>query len=280
MPKDTIRLCTFNILAPCWASPTHYPESTLSLLDINKRRPKILETINNLAKGCDLFALQETQEDEIHYYNKLLCGLGFQGFHTNHDDGYWEKSITPDRKFVSNGVALYWKTSSIKVDNIHLATLSEGGNKCIILNGKKGNKKIRVACVHLDSDYGGRRKSEAKNLMNLLTPDSGITDIVIGDLNFDADNKPYKKTFGKHKFKDVLKSIGKEEKTHPYVDGYLGNSQYVIIDHILVRNGTPTDGKVNNFNVWIDGKTTEERVNLLFERNGSDHFPVHGIIKL
>ena len=72
MPKNTLRLCTFNILAPCWSSDAHYPKSTIPLLDINKRRPKILETINKLAKGCDIFALQETQEDEIHHYNNLL----------------------------------------------------------------------------------------------------------------------------------------------------------------------------------------------------------------
>ena len=278
MPKNIIKLCTFNILAPSWASFTHYPESAFSLLDINKRRPKILETIINLAKDCDIVALQETQEDEIHYYNKLMNEIGFEGVHVNHDDSYWEKSITSDRPFVSNGVAMYWRTSTIKIDKIHLPILSEGGNKCIVLHAKKGGKKIRIACVHLDSDYGGRRKSEAKNLMNILTHNSEITDIVIGDLNFDADNKPYKKTFGKHKFKNVLKVVGKEEKTHPYINGYLGNSRYVIIDHILVRNGTPLDGKVVNFNVWDDGKTTEERVNLLLERSGSDHFPVIGII--
>jgi endonuclease/exonuclease/phosphatase family metal-dependent hydrolase len=275
-----LKLLTFNILAPSWASPTHYPESTLPLLDIDKRRPLILETIKQLVADCDVCALQETQEDEICHYNELLCSLGFQGVHANHNDSYWEKSITPDVPFVSNGVALYWRTNSIEMNNIHIADLSDNGNRCIILNAKKDNKNIRIACLHLDSDHGGRRKKESRMLLDILKPDPKVRDIVIGDLNFDADNKSFKKTFGRHKFKDVLKAVGKEEKTHPYIDGYLGNSQYTIIDHVLVRNAKPINGKVNNFNVWNDGKTTEERVNLLFERSGTDHFPVNAVIQL
>jgi len=66
--------------------------------------------------------------------------------------------------------------------------------------------------------------------------------------------------------------------THPFTSTYSGNDNFGIIDHILVRGATPQDGKVLTLNVNNDGVTEEQRINLLLQRDGSDHFVVSGSI--
>jgi mRNA deadenylase 3'-5' endonuclease subunit Ccr4 len=274
----TLNLSTFNVLAPCWATPSEYPASSLPYLDKVKRREHIIQTLLNLANSNDVIALQETQEDENNYFSDALSKVGFNGYHVNHRDDYWSRYITVDPPFVSNGVSLFWNKKNITLLNISNCPLSDDGNHCILATFKKDNKTFRLVCCHLDSDTGGRRSKEAKAIMDLLTPTDGITDIVIGDLNFNTDNGPYNRIFYTNNFTDVLKYVGKEEMTHPFDFTYMGNSNYGVIDHILVRNAIPIDGKVLTFNVWVDGQTSEERINLLLQRDGSDHFVVSGTV--
>lgn len=275
-----LNLSTFNVLAPCWSNPSEYPNNSLSYLDKVKRRALIIQTIQSLAKSNDIIALQETQEDEFGYFYDAMTKAGFDGFHANHRDDYWSRYITINPPFVSNGVALFWNKKTVTVLNINASNLSDDGNHCIFTKLKKGNKQFRLICCHLDSDTGGRRSKESKAMMDLLTPIDGMTDIIIGDLNFNIDNGPYNRIFYSNNFIDVLKSLNKEEMTHPFDFTYMGNSNYGIIDHILVRNAVPVDGKVLTFNVWNDGITSEERINLLLQRDGSDHFVVSGSITL
>lgn len=274
----TLNLSTFNVLAPCWANPKYYPDSSLPYLDKVKRREHIIQILENLAKSNDVIALQETQEDEIRYFYDVMKKVGFDGYYVNHRDDYWSQYITIDPPFVSNGVALFWNKTTVTKLQINGNDLSNKGNRCIISTFKKDNKTFRLLCCHLDSDTGGKRAKEAKSIIDILSPTVGITDIIIGDLNFNIDNGPYNRVFYSNNFIDVLKSLDKEEMTHPFDFSYTGNSNFGIIDHILVRNAKPVDGIVLTFNVWTDGTTSEERINLLLQRNGSDHFVVSGTI--
>lgn len=277
---SVLNLATFNVLAPCWANPSEYPASSLPYLDKVKRRGLIIQTIQTLAKSNDIIALQETQEDEYGYFYDAMIKIGFDGYHVNHRDDYWSRYITIDPPFVSNGVALFWNKKTINFLEINDCKLSDDGNHCIFTILKKNNKIFRLICCHLDSDTGGKRTKESKAIMDNLKPIDGTTDIIIGDLNFNIDNGPYNRIFYSNNFTDVLKSLGREEMTHPFDFTYMGNSNFGIIDHILVRNAKPVDGKVLTFNVWNDGTTSEERINLLLQRNGSDHFVVCGTITM
>ncbi|QKF94192.1 endonuclease/exonuclease/phosphatase [Fadolivirus algeromassiliense] len=273
----TLNVCTYNVLAPCWASPKYYPDSSLPYLDKTKRRLSIINTLKSLALTHDFIALQETQIDEYPYFINALKPFGFAGFNVTHRDDYWKQYITSDPPFAPNGVALLWNTKRVNLLTVERHDLSDDGNRGIIGLFLKDNKTFRVSCIHLDSDTGGRRAKEAKALIEKLPQTNGLVDVILGDFNFNTDSGPYNNIFD-GVFNNLLKDIGKEEMTHPFTFAYNGNDNYGIIDHILYRDCVPNNGQVLTFNVWTDGTDMEERINLLLMRNGSDHFVVTGMI--
>lgn len=277
-----LKLCTYNILAPCWAKLSSYPELSWPYIDKELRRTRIIATLTDLAETHDIIALQETQEDELPYIYNALENLGFNGFHVHHDDTYWEQYITEDPPFASNGVALFWKTATVTMTEIAGHPFSESGNHGIIGIFVKDGKTFRVACAHLDSDHGGWRAKESKAMVALLEPMQNVVDIIIGDLNFNTAHGPYNNIFKANNFTNLLKVLGTEELTHCYNSSYGGNDNWGIIDQILYRGADvlPVAGQVLNFNVWNDGQNEAERSALLFQRNGSDHFVVTGTISM
>jgi hypothetical protein len=80
-------------------------------------------------------------------------------------------------------------------------------------------------------------------------------------------------------FVDVLDSVGNREWTHPWHDSYYMSARWGIIDHVLVRNGTPLAGDVVDSGVWsIDDEVA--RIEANFQRIGSDHFPVKASLQV
>lgn len=276
--EKTIGVATFNVLAPCWASPAYYFESSKPLLKREKRRAAIIRVLQSLATKYDFIALQETQQDEIGFFKAALEQLGFGGFSVNHDDSYWAQYITADPPFASNGVALYWNMSTISMTAESRVALSDGGNHCVIGTFRKGRTSIRVVSCHLDSDRSNKRLKEAKALVARLPQQRAMVDIIAGDFNFNSDTGPLNNIFHANQFVDVLQVVGKEEATHQFTSKYAQNNNFGIIDHVMVRNATPRDGEVLNYNVWRDGATEEEHVNLTLQRDGSDHFVVTALI--
>jgi endonuclease/exonuclease/phosphatase family metal-dependent hydrolase len=275
-----LKLCTYNVLAPCWADPSIYPLISRPHLDKDKRRVAIIRTLVSLAQTHDIIALQETQEDEISYYKEELKKEGFLCFSVNHDDNYWARYITVDPPFVSNGVAVFWNARVVDMLTISGCSFSNKGNRGIIGTFRKNNKVFRVVCAHLDSDTGGARAKESKSLISQLPPLANTTDFILGDLNFTVENGPYNNIFNKANFVSIMKYLGKEEMTHPFDISYGGNDNYGIIDHILVRGAVPINGEVITFGVYQDAQTVDERISLLLQRNGSDHFIVSGLINI
>ena len=273
---NTINLCTYNVLAPCWADPTIYPASSLAYLDRYVRRAIIINVLKNLAQTNDIIALQETQDDEFPALQTAMAKIGFVGFSTNHHDDYWGSYATVDPPFVSNGVALFWNQKKLNLLEINGYNFSDDGNRGVIAYFRQNNKLFRVTCAHLDTDTGGRRAKEAKGIVDLLVPNDNLIDIILGDFNFDTDQGVYNNIF--NNFIDVLAAVGNENQTHPFTTSYAKNANYGVIDHIMVRNATPVAGNILDFNVWTDGANEEERINLTLQRNGSDHFIVTGSV--
>ena len=110
-----IRVATFNILAPCWASVDFYPQNTAPFLDRLARRNAITKVLKRLANENDFIALQETQKGEIEYFEHVLESVGFEGYNVTHEDTYWQSYVRPDVKFSPNGVALYWNVNSVSL---------------------------------------------------------------------------------------------------------------------------------------------------------------------
>jgi endonuclease/exonuclease/phosphatase family metal-dependent hydrolase len=282
-----LKLVTFNVLAPCWADPLIYPVSSEPFLERIRRRAVIINLLKTLAATHDVIALQETQIDELPYFDTELKRRGFEGFAAYHRDDYWSQYITQNPPFASNGVALYWNKAKLTKQNIKAYDLGTEGNRGIVGDFKVNNQLVRISCIHLDSDTGGRRAKEAKALINILGENAvvGRVDFILGDLNFNYDTGPLNNIFYHNGFQSLLKLANKEEPTHPFTKAYQSNDNYGIIDHILVRKGSKsvqvvlTDTEVITHNVWTDGQTEEERINLLLQRNGSDHFAVRAGLK-
>jgi endonuclease/exonuclease/phosphatase family metal-dependent hydrolase len=275
---NIINLCTYNVLAPCWADPNVYPQSSLKYLDKWKRQEVKINVLKDLVKTMDIIALQETQDGEFHVLAEVITSFGFGSFSVNHQDNYRDKYITQDPPFVPNGVGLFWNEKTIKMNEINGFDASDKGNRCIMGCFEKDVKKFRVVCVHFDTDRGKRRDREAHAVMNLLEPKDGIVDIVLGDFNFTTSHAIYKNIFGSNGFLDVIDTIGADNASHLFATSYPENSNCGVIDHITVRNGIPVSGEILTCNVLGDGKNREERINLILQRNGSDHFIVSGVI--
>jgi len=141
---NTIKLVTYNVLAPCWAQPSYYPTSSAQYLDKVTRRVSIINVLKDLAKTNDVIALQETQEDEIVFFKETLSKEGFSGFNVNHKDDYWSKYIVADPPFVSNGVALFWNNRTTNLLEVHGYNFSNSGNRGIIAYLRKNNKLFRI----------------------------------------------------------------------------------------------------------------------------------------
>jgi mRNA deadenylase 3'-5' endonuclease subunit Ccr4 len=276
---DTLTLCTYNILAPCWTNPGIYPTSSVPYLDRYVRRDIKIDILNNLAKTHDIIALQEIQDDEYPVLKEAMKQIGFQGFNVNHRDDYWENYITLDPPFVSNGVGLFWNKKNINILEIQGHNFSDDGNKGIVAYFRKNNKLFRVTCVHLDTKRGGRVTNEAQSIVDLLVPGEDLTDIIIGDLNFNTGQEVYD-VFKDSNFIDVYDAVGEKGVERPLNTSYAGNTNCGIIDHIMIRNATPVSSSILDFNAWSDGsQDPEERINLTLQRIGSDHFIVIGKIE-
>ena len=277
--QNQLKIATFNVLAPCWASPVNYFPTSETFLNRQFRRALIIQALQKLVISHDFIALQETQEDEIHFFENELKACGFAGFHVNHKDSYWQKYVTPDVPFAPNGVGLYWNTKKVLNLSKELLSLSEDGNSCAFATFKMGSTTIRVVSCHLDADQSGKRLKQANAIMAALPRKNNTIDIVAGDFNFNTDMGPLQQIISKSNFVNILEAVGKQEATHPFTSKYAQNANYGNIDHILVRGAIPKDGTVLTFNVWQDATSEEERVNLLLQRNGSDHFIVTGQIE-
>lgn len=279
-----LNLSTFNVLANTWIHLEYYPKSSYKFLEKDIRLRKTLRTLRSLGKTNDVIALQETEMDLLPLFNKELKKLGFELFHSNHDDNYWDKYIIPGYPFVSNGVTLAWKKDKLSVINIDQYNLSDDGNRCIIGLFKLANEKlIRIACVHLDGDTHGKRIEETKSLIANMPLIDNVIDIIIGDLNYNYNISPENNIFFQNNFHSILKYVGKDEPTHPFSNEYKDNDNLGIIDHILIRNTNYTitvDGHVINYQLFSIVASEEERANLLLDINGSDHFPVTATITI
>lgn len=286
-----IKTVAFNVLAPCWASPAYYPAQCAASLDANARRSLVIQTLKAMPE-VDFYTLQETQIDQ----NPLLhAGLGtrsYSYFAAYHDDNYWSSWITADPPFARNGVAL--AVNNAKYDTCRFSALPLGtGNQAVvaICRHKTLNRFVRIASVHLDSDYSGRRGKEARALADWFTASSGnYIDIIAGDFNADTNSGVIQQRIMAAGFKDVLREVGIAENTHPWTSSYNGNSMYGNIDHVVARGRgvTYTGGRVYHNNLWStypvlagSGEPNESmRICANLQLTGSDHFPVHGTISV
>ncbi|MBS0287671.1 MAG: endonuclease/exonuclease/phosphatase family protein [Proteobacteria bacterium] len=276
---NNLKVVSFNILAPCWASPSLYPASSLPLLDRAFRRERIIAFLQQQAPTTDIFALQETTLVELGYIKDAMKS-GFDLYPAYHSPTYWSNWITVDPPWEPNGVALLVKKNLLTNVNFQDMPLSDDGNHSAYLVAKlKSNsqKIVRIASVHLDSDKSYNRERELNSLLQTMVPLNNSIDVIAGDFNFEITNGNLKNNLATAGFTDILTALGKDGYTSPYSTTYYKSSNWSDIDHVLVRNLTPIAGEIFSFNLYnIYPNDEEARINANLSICGSDHFPITG----
>lgn len=288
-----LKVLTFNVLAPCWASPTYYPAGAVSKLDRIYRRNRIVPFLNQaVSSGAAVIALQEVQIDEYPFFYEALKTL-YEGSVSYHKDSYWSSWITTDPPFARNGNALFLRKDIFTNIQFSDRQLTLDGNHCVFATAKNSvnAQNFRIASIHLDADNSSRRSNELNALFAMLPYQASTVDIVAGDFNAALSNGNLSNLMRQYSFFNALDVAGIPEQTHPFTTSYNRNSNWGPIDHIAYRNATiggkvsatndgmPTiDNGVVDFNVWRlhpSGATFESnRISKNFDNCGSDHFPV------
>lgn len=288
-----VTVYAMNILAPCWAAPSYYPATCANLLDTSSRRGAILYFANNNKNKADFLTFQETQESE----NEWLRGqLGNQWYYfaAYHDDTYWASWITENPPFERNGVSIAVPKSKYDSCSFMDLPLGTGNHVAIaICRNILTNKMLRVASVHLDSDYGGRRKKESKSLRAWFGDEPGVyKDIIAGDFNAATDSGVIQSDLiNGARFVDVLTTTGNPQQTHPYTTSYNSNGMWGPIDHVISRglNVVPVESKIYDSGLWVTYPTgtgansdpnEEPRICANLHLIGTDHFYISGKVEI
>ena len=277
---DSLTVVTFNILAPCWASPSYYPEESWPFLPRDIRRTRILEVLKSQS-GADIIALQEVNEPEFLFLKNAL-DKDYYAANTFHSPTYWSNWITVTPPWEPNGNALFLKRKSFRNVSFQDLALSTNGNHAVYAEALQAgtNRRIRVASIHLDSDYPYNREAELQGLLDLLPAAKNATDIIAGDFNIDITKTSLQNNLKLAGFQSLLPALGITTTTSPF-GTYNKSSAYGPIDHITLRNAAPVSGAVIDFGLlaaYPDQKDDVTRIVLNMQQSGSDHFPVTVIL--
>jgi endonuclease/exonuclease/phosphatase family metal-dependent hydrolase len=298
---DIVKIATFNVLAPCWADPTYYPQNPDNVTapfeyvtNSYTRATKLKAQVSQLKdSGVEVFAFQEITDQ---YFDAIANALGkeFTGFKAYHDISYWFSYQPDPANPVHNGNATFIKTTNWNVlnsnNNIASFPADGSGNHSVYtqIKAKRGSNRIyHVMNVHFDSDVGGNRKKELLGVMAILAPSftsGNNTQIITGDFNCSTDHATIQQVFASNNFVNTINPL---EPTHPFTTSYNGNPLYASIDHITVRNGKAgsggttiiSNGLWQSYPVLVPNDTKEaRRIVANFGMCGSDHFPVQGSV--
>ena len=290
----TLKICTFNILAPVWAQPIYYPDSSHSKLSWSYRLP-IIETFLNIIKdSCSIICLQEVTDDyteiidgviynRVGTYNDLknIFGNSWHAIFVANDINYWNNWYANDPTSpyakIKHGTAVFLKKSVFIQFTLTDLSLSNSGNHCAWIETSYNDQKYHIASIHLDSDNGGNRNAEFNDLINYAnyrkTIDPSAHQIICGDFNTSTQEGNLSNDIRTSEFKNYLVELSKltginlYESTRP---AYYGHGYE--LDHVIIRgpsvntnymsnapHGLPstTISGVIDYNVWVEYPITK-----------------------
>lgn len=283
-----LRVLSFNILAPHFAGPSHYPPGMSNILDQDYRRCRTTKFLLKMKETCDVLGFQEVTHDtegsydEFTYLEKIL-GNDFVGMFCPHEPHYWADYGC----YVPNGNALFFRRNLFSEPiwyDVDLFT----GNHAIMgeVTHLPTSKKFRVLNVHLDSDEHKQRNYELNAGLTALEPFPDTIDIVLGDFNMEASD-PYYPIVRQTGFKDIVTELQIKTPTFAFITDE-------PIDHILYRDPMRPpitlscretcvlDGGIWNkyakygpFDTFIIPRLRE-----CIDLHGSDHFPLLAVFRL
>lgn len=274
-----IKIVSFNILAPCWASPNFYPKKVHPYLDRITRRKQIINFLQS-KPTTDIFTLQEVTQIEFNFIKKALQ-KNYMAFHSLHAPTYWSNWITTNTKWEPNGNAIFLKKSRFTKVSFKDIALSQDGNHAALADAtdQYSHKKIRAVSIHLDADGATNRKREFKALMDLIPMQTQRIDIISGDFNVNIKQANFHNEVIQAHLLNTLDSFNIREATLPKAK--TEHEDIGVIDNVLIRNSRPQEAAVINFGLFKahpHPKDVPMRLINNLRIAGSDHFPVEATI--
>jgi mRNA deadenylase 3'-5' endonuclease subunit Ccr4 len=178
LQQKPIRLLTWNLLAPLYASASKYPRSDPSYLDWSYRKPRILQTI--LDSEADIICLQEVQIDLWEDF----CMPGYTAISQNMTDQHPVGCAVLIRSNQN------WKV---------VATESRSRALIVVLEDQaQEQQRLYLAVVHLEAGYEKEetRWNQMKSLLKRVhrhvgkNDDSNPAIVLAGDFNTCTRSSP------------------------------------------------------------------------------------------
>jgi len=293
--NGTVTICTANTLADTWANPAWYPESNWPYLNITLRRPMIKNFFTSHTE-FDIISIQETQVDMNEWYIEEVFPVATFYFHYVYNDlAYWSNWVLPDGPpYQQNGVALAIRKDTFSNCSFGDLDLRTGNHAALaVCTHITTGIDFQIIGIHFDSDTGGGRSKEAKEVMSyegfsedvqIMAGDfnagidvTNLQNIVIGTANT-GTNGGSNGNSAPTGFIDPLAYYNITAQTHPWTDSD-GNRRYGQIDYVVPRFNNAhrnaslsyTEGGaqfyMDNYTIWNFG------VEELYPENngGQDH---------
>ena len=303
-----LNVVSFNMLAPAFARPAHYPPGAAPLLDTAARGAVLRNTVASLASNAfqdnrflqaDVIALQEVQPATLAalFLAGGLVDTEWFLFNVAHREDYLSGDYVTDpaelaeapwtANHFGHGNALLIRRSSFDMPPgfPFTATLNtDSGNRAPVFVGSIGGRPVRISSVHFDSDAAGRRRAEMISHLGQLPPLAGAVDIIAGDFGSDTDTGNLQGELRRAGFVDGVAAVGGQESTQPWSSGRHSSRNRAVVDHVLARGATPLEGRIHSFGLFqrFPAKATggqrddieDARVQASLSEIGADHFPV------
>ena len=272
---SALSVATWNILAAPWASPAFYPaQMDPTVLDRATRRAAVAAGLGAL--DADLVCLQETTPIDLAAIVTLL-GDDMVVYSAPNAPELWASWSTPELPWETNGTAVLWRRGRFDDVETGALALSDDGNVATTFAGRVAGTgtRVRAVSVHLDVDQAALRRGQLRRACEHFDADGdgSSIEVVAGDCNENTTGTDLESILAEHGFLDALTVLGNGEPTHPIARPTDDYAPLARLDHVLVRGGTPTAGRVVDADLWtLDGPGARMIEGLL--RTGSDHLAV------
>ena len=280
-----LSILSFNILAPHFANPSHYPPGMSDALSQEYRRNHTTRFLTQMKELCDIIGFQEVTHgdrdhpcsyDEFTYLIDLL-GEEFIGMFQSHEPHYWSDY----GRYVPIGNALFFRRSVFSEPSWYDVSLRTGNHAILAeVTHLTSMQKIRILNVHFDSESHTQRNRELTMALSSLPSKCGTIDIILGDFNMEISDS----AFGQIKrtaFRDVLSDVNIKDPTFSFMTDE-------PIDHIVYRDSScsgiiPIRCRTRIFgnDLWnkypklgIIDIFAGSRLKECLDLYGSDHFPI------